>query len=91
MHVEFDPAKNLRNIQARGLSFERVTEFDFETAIIWIDRRRPYPEVRFSAPGRLAGRVHSLIFCETTEGIRVISLRRANKREIRRYEQETQS
>ena len=91
MHVVFDPAKNLRIIQARGLSFERVTEFDFETAIIWIDRRRSYPEVRFSALGRLAGRVHPLVFSETTDGIRVISLRKANKREVRRYEQETQS
>jgi uncharacterized protein len=48
-----------------------------------------YPEVRVSALGLLAGRVHALVFCETTQGIRVISLRKANKRKVKRYEEET--
>lgn len=32
MLIEFDPAKNERNIAKRGLSFVRAAEFDFETA-----------------------------------------------------------
>ena len=91
MHIEFDPAKSARNLRERGLSFEHAAEFDFETAVIWIDHRKPYPEVRFSALGWLTGRVHSLVFAETAGGIRVISLRKANKREVKRYEQKTQS
>lgn len=91
-HVEitYDPAKNASNIELRGLSFERVADFDFQTAIIWIDARKTYAEVRISALGLLAGRVHALVFAETTNGIRVISFRKANKREVKRYEQETQ-
>ena len=91
MKISFDPIKNERNIQARGLSFERVTEFDFEGALLWIDSRKIYPELRISALGLLGGRVHSLVFSETADGIRVISLRKANKREVKRYEQEIQS
>jgi uncharacterized protein len=87
--IEFDPAKNLRNIAERGLSFELAGEFDFDTAIVWIDARKVYPEVRLSALGLLVGRVHALVFSETTKGIRVISLRKANKREVKRYEEET--
>jgi uncharacterized DUF497 family protein len=41
--------------------------------------------------GRLNGRVHALVFVETPKGIRVISFRKANPREVRIYEQETQS
>ena len=33
MEVTFDPAKNDRNIRERGLSFELVAYFDFETAL----------------------------------------------------------
>ena len=90
MQITFDPAKNLRNIAERGLSFELAGEFNFDTAVIWIDGRKVYPEVRISALGLVAGRVHSLVFSETTQGIRVISFRKANKREAKRYEQDTQ-
>lgn len=91
MEIEFDPAKNDENIRNRGLSFESAHGFDFETAIIWQDARRAYPEARFSALGKLDGRVHSLMFAEAEAGIRVISFRKANRREVKRYAQETQS
>jgi uncharacterized DUF497 family protein len=91
MNIEFDPIKNAKNIAERGLNFEHVVDFEFETAIIWIDSRKTYPETRISALGLLSGRVHSLVFTETKTGIRVISFRKANKREVKRYEQTSQS
>lgn len=91
MKIDFDPAKNERNIRERGLSFERVAEFDFETAAYEVDARRDYGEVRIRAFGFLGGRLHALVFVETAAGIRVISLRKANKREVRRYEQASKS
>ncbi|MCK0507946.1 BrnT family toxin [Aromatoleum anaerobium] len=90
MEITFDPAKNARNLADRGLSFERVAEFDFETAVIVVDTRRDYGEVRFRAFGWLDSRLHALVFARVAKGIRVISFRKANKREVRRYEQETQ-
>ena len=91
MRIEFDPAKSAWNLRERGLPFERAAEFDFETALIWIDDRKPYPEVRLAALGLLGGRVHSLVFTETADGIRIISFRKANEREVERYAQKTQS
>lgn len=91
MHVEFDGNKNAPNIRDRGLSFERAANFDFETAVFKQDTRRDYGEIRLRALGYLDSRLHALVFTETAKGIRVISFRKANKREVLMYEQETKS
>ncbi len=87
MQIEFDPAKNEKNIRERGLSFERVTEFDFETAVFHVDDRRDYDETRIRALGFIEGRLYAIVFTEIPVGVRVISFRKANKREMRRYEE----
>jgi uncharacterized DUF497 family protein len=81
MEISYDPVKNARNIAERGLSFNRVADFDFDTAKLWQDTRRAYPENRFVAIGYLDDRLHVLVFSETEQGIRVISFRKANARE----------
>lgn len=91
MQIEFEPHKNDTNIRDRGLSFERATNFDFETAVFKQDTRRDYGEIRLRALGYLDGRLHALVFTEATTGIRVISFRKANKREVLMYEQENES
>jgi len=86
LEITFDPAKNERNIRERGLSFEQAKDFNFGTALLWIDVRHDYGETRQVALGYLEGRMHVLCFTETSTGIRVISFRRANAREVKRYE-----
>jgi uncharacterized protein len=83
--ITFDPAKSARNIRERNLSFERVKHFDFEGAMIEIDDREDYGELRICAFGFLDGRLHSLVFTERGEDLHVISLRKANRTEMRRY------
>ena len=90
MEISFDPDKNAGNIGLRGLGFERAAEFDFQTAVLTVDGRRDYGETRHRALGLLDGRLHALVFVETAKGIRVISFRKANKREVRWYEKATQ-
>ena len=87
MLIEFDPAKNDTNIRERSLSFERVAEFDFSAANIKQDTRKPYPDSRFVSIGFLDARLHVLCFTPITGGIRVISFRKANAREVKNYEQ----
>ncbi|HYC64491.1 MAG TPA: BrnT family toxin [Reyranellaceae bacterium] len=87
MRIVYDEAKNDRNVRERGLSFERVADFDFGTALIIVDDRRDYGESRQIAIGYLEDRLHVLCFVERPSGIRVISFRKANKREVRRYAQ----
>lgn len=86
MIVSFDPAKSERNRVERGFGFELVEGFEFATAFVWTDDRYDYGEIRYAALGMVAGRLHALVYAETDEGIRVISFRKANNRECRRYE-----
>jgi uncharacterized protein len=90
VRISFDPSKNERNIRERGLPFESAAEFDFEAAQIHIDGRKAYGETRYVALGNLHGRLHVLCFTETADGIRVISFRKANDREVKHHAQ-TQS
>lgn len=89
MKIVFDPAKNERNIRERGISFQQAAEFDFDTAVYDEDRRREYGEKRFIALGWIGIRLCVLVFTYRGESLRVISLRKANSREVRRYEKET--
>lgn len=85
MRVEFDSAKNERNIRERDLPFERAAEFDFETAVYLSDDRRDYGEMRIVAVGYLDRRLHVLCFVEIADGIQVVSFRKANLREAKKH------
>ena len=85
MEITYDPAKNERNVRERGLSFDRVAEFNFSSAKLVEDSRRDYGERRFVAVGYLDDRLYVLCFTEVDGGVRVISFRKANRREVRKY------
>ena len=85
MVITFNPEKNARNIAERGLSFERVADLDWATAVIMEDDRRDYGEVRLRVMARLDGRLHAAVVTPRGEDLRVISLRRASRREVRLY------
>ena len=83
MAVTYDPAKNERNIRERGLSFERAAEFDFATAVFNTEIRKG--ETRRVAVGYLDKRLHLLCYIPNPDGVRIISFRKANAREAKRY------
>lgn len=91
MDISYDPAKDARNIALRGLSFARAIDFEWASALIVEDRRRDYGEPRLQALGMIDGRLHALVFTPRAGRIHVISLRRANSREVQRYEAQTES
>lgn len=84
-----DHNKSARNAKDRGLPFSVVEQFDWEGALLAEDDRFTYPERRFVALGRIGKRVHVVCFTPIEGGIRVISLRKANSREVRRYDNAT--
>lgn len=90
MEIEFDPEKNARNIRIRGISFEEAARFEWESALIIPDTRRDYGEPRYRAFGQIENRLHALVFSIREGAIRVISLRKANRREVLRYETQIQ-
>ena len=87
MEIGFDPAKSRMNLAdgSRGFGFEIVAGFDFETAEIFEDDRFDYGEIRYIALGRIGPRVHVVVFTLREPVLWVISLRKANERETRRY------
>ena len=89
MKIEFDRAKSEKNARERNLPFGRAADFDWGGALYAGDTRQSYPEPRYVALGHLDDRLHVLCFTPTPGGVRVISLRRANPRETRRYAEET--
>ena len=56
------------------------------TARIVEDLRRDYGERRFQALGLIGDRLHRMVFTPRADKAHVISLRNANKREVKRYE-----
>ncbi len=87
MKIEYDEAKNQRNIETRGISFDLAYEFELELAFIKPDLRFDYQELRFIAIGYIQQRLYVLVFTpKHNEIMRVISLRKANKREVNLYE-----
>jgi uncharacterized DUF497 family protein len=86
MDIIYDPAKNSKNIAERGLSFNLVAQFDFDTADIHADHRKEYGEVRYIGVGYIGKRLHVVVFTATETGLRVISQRKANPREVKAYE-----
>ena len=82
MALEFDQAKSQRNARERGLSFERARELLEGDPIVIEDSRRDYREQRLIAYGKINGRLHICVFTMRGTAFRIISLRRANRREI---------
>jgi uncharacterized protein len=81
--ITYDPVKNERNIRERGLPFDRAEDFDFATAHFYTEVRKG--ETRRVAVGYLDKRLHLLCYIPQPDGIRVISFRKANAREAKKY------
>ncbi|MGZ6039514.1 MAG: BrnT family toxin [Phenylobacterium sp.] len=87
MEIEFDPEKSARNVELRGLPFDLVADFDFDSALVAHDTREDYGEDRFIALGPIGDRLHVVAYTMRGDKLRVISFRKANAREVERYEQ----
>jgi uncharacterized DUF497 family protein len=86
MRIEFDPVKSQKNADERQLPFDLVDGFDWDAAMVVEDTRKAYPERRFEAVGPVGERLHVVVLAAIADGLRVISFRKANAREEKRYE-----
>lgn len=86
MELEWDEEKRQRTLIERHLDFADVVRFDFASAITIPDLRMNYGEERFNATGYLDGVLCSLCWTMRNENFRVISLRKANAREHKKYQ-----
>lgn len=84
--IEWDENKRNATLQERGLDFADVAAVDWDKALTIGDVRQPYPETRLITMAPIRDRLCVFAWCWRGENIRVISLRKANDREVRRYE-----
>lgn len=85
MEIEFDPIKNTANQAKHGVSLSLGTELDWDAALVWIDERYWYDEVRMIALAPKTNTLYYVAFVERGEKRRIISLRYATRREVTHY------
>ena len=86
MKIEFDAAKDKANQAKRGVSLAAAVEIDLNGAVVFEDLRLEYGEHSVIAFAPLNGRLHAMYLTVRGELIRVIGLRKANRREREKYE-----
>jgi hypothetical protein len=91
MRFEWDEAKNEKNIRQRGVDFEDAAEMFEGPMLVRPDGRKSYGETRYIGFGFVQGRLMAVAFTERDPDIvRIISLRKANKREQANFEKAIQ-
>ena len=89
MKIEYDSKKQQAALDQRGLDFEDAPAvFNGPRRITWEDTRKEYGERRYITMGELAGRLVVIVHTERSGGIRIISMRKANEREQRWFEEQ---
>jgi len=90
MGFEWDEDTSSACFRERGFSFDFVAQVFFDSErFVEPDSRGSYGEDRYRAMGRIDGRVYVVIYTPRGRAIRLISARKANKREVLRYENST--
>lgn len=94
MYVDlgWDEAKRVSNVARHGATSRRpkgsTGPRPWSAALVRADLRAGYGEVRLVAMAPIGDRLHVLVFAIRRRGLRVISLRRASTKELKRYEAE---
>lgn len=82
---EWDDAKYQTNLRKHQLPFELVYEFNWDDAYFKPDERFDYGEDRVIAYGRIDGRGHAIVHTRRGDRVRIISVRPAHEKEMKRY------
>ena len=86
MRFEWDAAKNRSNFTKHGLDFADAELVFAGPCVTFIDDRFDYGEERFITLGLLAGRLIVIAHAPRGEATRIISMRKANRREQKIYQ-----
>ena len=86
MHFTSDPNKSRANYFKHGIVLEFAQYLDWTKKVVWQDVRYNYNEVRMSGLVPSEGKVYAVVYVLRAEFTRMISLRKANKREAKHCE-----
>jgi uncharacterized DUF497 family protein len=86
MEFTWDEAKSDRNFLERGFGYDFAAQI-FEGPIIeWCDIRKDWREIRIVAVGSIEGKIFTVVYTERENVRRIISARRARKKEIESWQ-----
>lgn len=86
MNFEWDTDKAAKNVEKHGISFDQAAlVFLDDERLTFIDDRVNYGEKRLITLGHVENRLHVVVYTHAHDAVRIISARKANKREQRRY------
>lgn len=85
MIIEFDFAKDRVNLDRHGISLAAAAGLDWDRIVAHADLRRDYGEPRACGLGLLGQRLYCVVFTRRAAVFRIITLRKANRRETRMY------
>ncbi len=88
MEVIFDAAKDAANMAKHGVSLALAVELEWDLLIAVPDMRLDYGERRMVGYAPVGQCVYCVVFTDRGRKRRIISLRKANVREVRRYASE---
>jgi uncharacterized DUF497 family protein len=85
VNITFDPAKDVGNQTKHGISLALAARFEWPNMMAGIDDRTDYRELREIGFGVIDERLYCVVFTQRGDTMHIISLRKANKREVRNY------
>jgi len=85
VRIEFDLAKSEANRAKHGVELAAAAGLEWDTAMIWLDTRKNYGEDRECGIGYIGLTLYFVAFVDRDETRRIISLRKANRKEVKRY------
>ncbi|SAK88603.1 hypothetical protein AWB77_04802 [Caballeronia fortuita] len=87
MDITYDPTKDEANVAKHGVSLGLAGRLNWSEVLAYVDDRHDYKEVREVGFGIIDERLYCVVFTQRGDSMHIISMRKANKREVKDYEQ----
>ncbi|MBF0137810.1 MAG: BrnT family toxin [Magnetococcus sp. DMHC-1] len=85
MKITFDPTKNAANIIKHDVSLDAASRIEWKTLYSKQDTRHDYGEERMIGYAYIGLRLFCVVYTDRDDVRRIISLRKANAREVKYY------
>lgn len=90
MNFEWDEAKSEACFRVRGFDFTYAARAFFDpNRVVHADTRHSYGEECYQLMGKIEQRLFVVAYTPRHDAMRIISARKANRREVRHYEDST--
>jgi uncharacterized protein len=83
---EWDEEKRQQNLLKHGIDFLYAAQIFEGDVVKIVDNRQDYGETRYLALGKIGGDIFAVVYTLRGENIRLISARKARKKEYERYQ-----